>query len=96
MESTLAVTAATWAIVMALGPLLQIRTIVEHKSSQDVSIGYFVVLLVGVILWVAYGIAAANLALVVPNSVAIVVISATIGVAARYRRAALRTAGEPS
>ena len=35
---------------------------------------------------VAYGIAAANLALIVPNAVAILVISVTIGVAARYRR----------
>ena len=85
MESTLALIAATWAIVMALGPLLQIRTIIERKSSQDVSIGYFAVLLVGVTLWAAYGFAAASLALIVPNVVAIFVLSATTGVAARHR-----------
>lgn len=85
MESTLAVTAATWAIAMALGPVLQIRKIVEHKSSRNISIGYFLVLLVGFFLWLAYGIAASNLALIVPNAVAAVVISATIIVALRYR-----------
>jgi hypothetical protein len=43
-------------------------------------------LLVGFILWLAYGIAASNLALIVPNAVAAVVIAATILVALRYRQ----------
>jgi uncharacterized protein with PQ loop repeat len=85
MESTLAVTAATWAIAMALGPVLQIRKIVAHKSSQSISVGYFVVLLVGFVLWLSYGIAASNVALIVPNAVAAVVIAVTIVVAFRYR-----------
>jgi MtN3 and saliva related transmembrane protein len=87
METTLAFAAATWAIAMALSPALQIRKIVEHQTSRGVSIAYFVVLLVGFLLWLAYGIAAANLALIVPNTVAAVVITATIVVALRYRRA---------
>jgi MtN3 and saliva related transmembrane protein len=86
MESTLALIAATWAIAMALGPVLQIRTMVEHRSSRNVSIGYFLILLVGFVLWFAYGIAASNLVLIVPNAVAAVVIGATIMVALRYRR----------
>ncbi len=85
MESTLAFIAATWAIAMALGPVLQIRKIVEYKSSGSVSIGYFLVLFVGFVLWFAYGIAASNLALIVPNAVAGVVIVTTILVALRYR-----------
>jgi uncharacterized protein with PQ loop repeat len=70
---------------MALSPVLQVRKIVELKSARGVSIAYFLVLLVGFLLWLAYGIAAANLALIVPNAVATVVISATIAVALRYR-----------
>ena len=85
MESALALTAATWAIAMALGPVLQIRKIIEHKSSRGISIGYFLILLVGFVLWLAYGVAASNLALIVPNAVAAVVIFATIVVAVRYR-----------
>jgi MtN3 and saliva related transmembrane protein len=86
MESALAVTAATWAIAMAVGPVLQIRKILQVRSSRGVSITYFLVLLVGFVLWLAYGLAAANLALIVPNTVALVVIAATIVVALRYRR----------
>ena len=86
MESVLAITAATWAIAMALGPVLQIRKIVEHRSSSGNSVGYFIILLVGFVLWMAYGIAASNLALIIPNAVAAVVITATIAVTWRYRR----------
>jgi MtN3 and saliva related transmembrane protein len=85
MESTLALSAAAWAIAMALGPVLQIRRIVDQQSSRGVSISFFVVLLIGFGLWVAYGIAAKNLALIVPNSVAAIVMVATIVVAIRYR-----------
>jgi MtN3 and saliva related transmembrane protein len=85
MESTLGFVAATWAIAMALGPVLQIRTIIVQRSSRGTSIGYFLILFVGFALWLAYGIAAASLVLIVPNIVAAVVIGATIVVALRYR-----------
>ena len=85
MESQLAVVAATWAIAMALSPALQIRKIVEHRSSRGVSVGYFLVLLVGFVLWLAYGVAASNYALIVPNMVAGAVTAATVAIALRYR-----------
>ena len=86
MESALAFSAATWAIAMAIGPVLQIRKIIVHRSSHGVSITYFLVLFVGFLLWIAYGIAATNAALIVPNTVAAVVIVATIVVAFHYRK----------
>jgi len=86
VESTLALAAATWAIAMALGPVLQIRKIVAYRNSDSVSVGYFLVLFVGFLLWIAYGVAADNLALVIPNAVAAAVIVLTIVVALRFRR----------
>jgi MtN3 and saliva related transmembrane protein len=86
VESALAFVAATWAIAMALGPVLQIRKMIEHENSHTISVGYFLVLFVGFLLWLAYGIAASNFALIVPNTVAAIVIVATIVVARRYRR----------
>jgi MtN3 and saliva related transmembrane protein len=85
VESTLAFTAAAWAIAMALGPMLQIRRIIDQQSSRGIAISYLVVLLVGFGLWIAYGVAAANLTLIVPNTVAAIVMVATIAVAVRYR-----------
>ena len=85
MESKLAIAAATWAIAMALGPTLQIRKILRHRDSKGVSITYFGVLVVGFVLWVAYGVAASNYALIIPNAVALVISAATIAIAFRFR-----------
>ncbi len=86
MTTALGVTAATWAMLMALSPLLQVREIRRRRSSDGVSIAYFCVLLVGFALWVAYGLARGDLPLVVPNTVALLIAALTITVAARHRR----------
>ena len=86
MVTALAFTAATWGIAMAVSPVLQIRKIVQHRSSHGISLGYMSVLFVGFLLWLAYGIALGNWALIVPNTVAAIVITATMIVTVRYRR----------
>ncbi|HEU0303135.1 MAG TPA: SemiSWEET family transporter [Gaiellaceae bacterium] len=85
MTTALAVSAASWAMLMALGPVLQIRAILRRRSSRGVSIGYFAILLVGFVLWIAYGIAIDKPALVVPNVFAVMTALATIAVAVRFR-----------
>lgn len=75
-----------WAVAMAISPGLQIRTMLQTKSSDDVSIGYFVVLVVGFLLWVSYGFSKEDPVLFVPNSIAAVVGVVTIVVALRFRR----------
>jgi MtN3 and saliva related transmembrane protein len=84
-ETVLGVTAAAWGILMAISPGLQIRKMLHHSSSREVSIAYFWVLLVGFTLWVAYGLTIDNWFLVVPNAVAFTVCTTTIAVALRYR-----------
>jgi MtN3 and saliva related transmembrane protein len=86
LETVLATSAAAWGILMAISPALQIRKMVRHRSSHQVSIGYFGVLLVGFALWIAYGLTIDNLYLIVPNAVAFAVCVTTIVVALRYRR----------
>jgi MtN3 and saliva related transmembrane protein len=85
MTTVLGVSAASWAVLMALSPLLQVREILRRRSSAGVSIGYFAVLLVGFALWIAYGLARRDLPLVLPNSVALLVTAFTIAVAVRHR-----------
>jgi MtN3 and saliva related transmembrane protein len=81
----LAAVAATWGVFMAISPLLQIRAIRAHRSSQGVSVGYQQILLVGFLLWLSYGVALHNLAIVIPNIVATLVCVATILVARHYK-----------
>lgn len=77
--------AAFWGILMAISPALQIRKMLQHRSSREVSVAYFSVLLVGFVLWIAYGISIENWYLIVPNAVAFTVCTTTIAVALRYR-----------
>jgi len=85
VEPALALAAASWGVVMGLSPILQIRQMVASRSSADVSVGYFAVLNVGFVLWVAYGLVADIPALVWPNGVALLMSTATIVVALALR-----------
>jgi len=101
MTDALAVVAASWGVLMALSPTLQVRRMLARRSSADVSLAYLGVLQIGFGLWVVYGLAIGNWALVVPNAVAFLIGVATIAVALRYRhpepaRDARRLSGEPT
>jgi uncharacterized protein with PQ loop repeat len=85
LPTALGIVAAAWAVVMAVAPVLQIREIVRRRSSAGLSVGYLLVLIVGFALWIAYGAATGDLPLVIPNTVAVVVMAITISVALRYR-----------
>ena len=85
MTDWLGYTAATYGVLMAVSPLLQIRRMFQTRSSADVSLGYLWVLEVGFGLWIAYGISLPNLAIVIPNAFALAVGLATILVALRFR-----------
>ena len=85
MVFVLAVAAGSWAVLMGLAPLLQLRRMLARGSSADVSVGYLLVLLPGFALWVAYGVASHDAALVIPNVVAFVVGAGTAGCAVRLR-----------
>lgn len=83
--TALGILAASWGVVMALSPILQIRRILHRRSSDDVSVGYLLVVTVGFVIWIAYGAAIRNLVIMLPNLVALVVGVTTIVVALRYR-----------
>ena len=84
--SVLAASASAWGVLMGFSPVLQIRRMLRERSSREVSLGYFAILLAGFLLWIAYGIAAGNMWLVVPNSIALLVGLTLIAVALRLRR----------
>jgi uncharacterized protein with PQ loop repeat len=58
---------------MGNAPVLQIRRMLREQSSRQVSLGYFTVQLIGFLLWIAYGLIAGILALVILNAIALLV-----------------------
>ena len=85
VQAGLAFAAASWGVLMGVAPVLQIRRMIRERSSRDISLGYFTILLFGFLLWIAYGLSARNLALVIPNSVALLVAALLMIVALRLR-----------
>jgi uncharacterized protein with PQ loop repeat len=88
VTDALGVLAASWGVLMAVSPTLQIRRMLARRSSADVSLTYLSVLQIGFLLWVLYGWALGNPAIMIPNSVALVIGAATIAIAVRYRNPA--------
>jgi MtN3 and saliva related transmembrane protein len=86
VTSVLAVTASSWGVLMGISPLLQIRRMLHERSSRQVSLGYYAILLAGFLLWISYGIAARNLVLIIPNTVALLIGLTLVAVALRLRR----------
>jgi MtN3 and saliva related transmembrane protein len=82
----LAIAASSWGIAMAIAPTLQIRHMILARSSSGISIPYLAVLVIGFLLWFAYGVALHNWALIIPNTIAFIVGATTIAVARHYRR----------
>jgi uncharacterized protein with PQ loop repeat len=87
----LGIAAGAWGLLMAVSPMLQMRQMWRRRSSEDVSIGYFGILLPGFALWVAYGSVRSDWPLIIPNLVALVVGGTTVAVARYFRQ--LRRAG---
>jgi uncharacterized protein with PQ loop repeat len=84
-STAIAVATTVWGIVMALSPILQIRTILRTRSSAGVSVGYFRVLTIGFVLWLLYGFDRGDPVLIIANSTALVGALAAIAVALRFR-----------
>lgn len=85
VTTTLGVAAAAFGVAMGLSPLLQVRHMVARRSSADVSLPFLIVLLAGFVLWLAYGVALRNTALIVSNAVALATYAITAAAVLRFR-----------
>jgi MtN3 and saliva related transmembrane protein len=81
---------------MAIAPGMQLLRMLRTRNSSDVSLSFFALLLPGFVLWVAYGVARGDPALIVPNFVAFCVAFATMLVAVHFRRVAGARASRPA
>lgn len=81
MVDVLAVLTTCWGIVMGLAPMLQLRIIIRNRDAGDTSPSWLVILLIGLLLWLAYGVATGSAPLVITNAVScavLVILLATI------------------
>ncbi|HEU4701491.1 MAG TPA: SemiSWEET family transporter [Conexibacter sp.] len=80
--------AAASGVVMALSPLLQVRRIRALGESSEVSAGVFQTMRMNASIWLTYGLATANVVILVPNVCALATTTLTLATIKRFRDAA--------
>ena len=66
--------------------LPQLHSIWRRKSAGDVSLAMFIVMGVGVVLWITYGIAIKSLPVIATNSASLGLVIAILTIKLRYDR----------
>jgi MtN3 and saliva related transmembrane protein len=83
---TLGIAALVAGILMALSPTLQVRRMLQTRSSRDYSLGYPSLLCAGFVFWLAYGISLVNWPMILSNIASLAFMLSTIVVALYFRR----------
>jgi uncharacterized protein with PQ loop repeat len=86
VSTTLALVTTFWGLLMGLAPLLQVRVIVREKDATGTSVAWISILLVGFLLWLAYGIVQRDVPLILSNIVAATVTTTLLVTIGVYRR----------
>jgi MtN3 and saliva related transmembrane protein len=73
-------------LLMGVSPMLQVRRMLQTRSSRDYSLGYPTLLCVGFVVWLAYGISLGNMPMMLSNTASLALMLTTIGVALSFRR----------
>ena len=85
MSSAIAYVTTFWGLLMGLAPLLQVRVIVRERSSEGISPGWVMILLIGFLLWLVYGFVNRDVPLMITNVVAVSVTTTLLITMRRYR-----------
>jgi uncharacterized protein with PQ loop repeat len=85
LTEVLAVLAGGFGVVMGASPLLQALHSHRRESASDVSLAFLAVLMCGGTLWLLYGLALGNIAIIVANIVGVLSSMTTLLVALRWR-----------
>ncbi|WP_425309942.1 SemiSWEET family transporter [Ammonicoccus fulvus] len=96
MLELLPVVTTIWGLVMALAPILQIRLIAREKDASGISVIWICILIVGFLLWLAYGLALKAAPLIITNTVSAVVALALLTTVLVFRRRASQGVGRRS
>jgi MtN3 and saliva related transmembrane protein len=77
--------ASFMGVLMSLAPMLQVRRVLDRRHSDDVSLAMPIVIATGAAAWIAYGVAADDIYLIVPNVVGVICNVTSVVVVHRYR-----------
>jgi MtN3 and saliva related transmembrane protein len=82
----LAVLATVFGTLMTLGYIPQLHKIWKRKSVEDFSLVFFVLVLIGLLLWTLYGISIMNWPLIIADGIGVLGESAIIIMYFKYKK----------
>jgi MtN3 and saliva related transmembrane protein len=85
LAEILAVLTTIWGLVMALAPLLQLRVIIKTRDASGTSATWIGILLIGFLLWLAYGLVNHALPVIIANAASAVIAVVLLVTIAVYR-----------
>lgn len=71
------------AVVTTLSMIPQVYKVIKTKVTAGISLGYFVLLQVGMFLWLTYGLLIMNYPLIVANALSIIFITCIVFIKSR-------------
>jgi MtN3 and saliva related transmembrane protein len=74
-------------VCTAISLVPQIVKIVKEKKAEDISVVYLLVLLLGLVLWIIYGILRKDIPVIATNVVSVIFNITTIALGIKYKRA---------
>jgi uncharacterized protein with PQ loop repeat len=86
LTSALGVIAGSFGVVMGASPLLQAIRAHQRRSSEDVSLTFLLILMIGGVAWLAYGLALGNAALIIANLAGVTASTTAVLVTIYWRR----------
>jgi uncharacterized protein with PQ loop repeat len=86
--------ATVYGVLAAFKTLLQTRQMLARRSSREVSAGFLASYAGGYAIWLAYGLSAGSITLIVVDTVGLLCAGLTLAVALSLRGSFIRPAGE--
>jgi uncharacterized protein with PQ loop repeat len=84
-----------FGFLMGIAPLLQLRRIVARRTADDLSLTQLFIIVFGTGLWLAYGLAAGDSAIITANAVAVTTNALTLAVVLGLRVGLVRREDAP-
>ncbi len=72
--------------IMSFSFFIQSHKIWRRKSAEDISLPFFIIFLIGTILWLLYGLSINSYSVTIANTFAVIGISSVIALYLKYKK----------
>ncbi len=72
------------AILTTIGFLPQMIKVIQTKQTRDISLGMYIIMIIGAVFWLTYGIILSSIPIIFANSISLVFVSIILIMKIKY------------